>query len=140
MYCPTPLIDLVNMIEVAVAVFQKDNLFLMQQRPSGKPYAGYWEFPGGKLESNESALDALKRECLEELSVEINNATFLFDVTHHYPDNDYKLYIYKVVDWQGTFINRENQIHAWFAPDQFPKQMLNANHDIVNKLLTHATS
>ena len=57
-------------VEVAVGILIKEqSLVLMGKRPSGKPYAGYWEFPGGKLESNESIIAALKRELLEELGL-----------------------------------------------------------------------
>ena len=58
--------------EVAVGVMvQPDGRFLLAQRPAGKPYEGYWEFPGGKLEPGESVEDALARELHEELGLDI---------------------------------------------------------------------
>lgn len=128
------------MIHVAVAIFRRDNLFLMQQRPAGKPYQGYWEFPGGKLEQAESAQDALVRECKEELAVNVTDTVHLFDVTHKYPDNDYSLHIYQVNAWQGDFVNQENQTHAWFSATECPDKILQANHDIISRLSAHATS
>ncbi|NDI26610.1 MAG: NUDIX domain-containing protein, partial [Burkholderiaceae bacterium] len=57
-----------SIVEVAVGILLKEqSLVLMGKRPSGKPYAGYWEFPGGKLEANESITTALERELYEEL-------------------------------------------------------------------------
>ena len=59
-------------IEVAAAVLQRrDGSFLLAQRPAGKAYAGYWEFPGGKIENGETAAEALTRELHEELGVDI---------------------------------------------------------------------
>ena len=62
-------------VEVAVGVLiDADGRFLLTSRPDGKVYAGYWEFPGGKVEPGEAILDALKREFVEELGVEIVGA------------------------------------------------------------------
>ena len=64
-----------KIVEVAVAVLQKpDGSFLLAQRPTGKEYAGYWEFPGGKVESGETPRDALVRELHEELGIEVTTA------------------------------------------------------------------
>ena len=62
-------------IDVAVGILMKPNGdVLLGQRPEGKPYAGYWEFPGGKVDPGETILDALKREFVEELGMEIVSA------------------------------------------------------------------
>src|SRR4051812_28674545 len=59
-------------VEVAAAVLQRpDGAFLLAQRPPDKVYAGYWEFPGGKIEPGETAADALARELHEELGIEV---------------------------------------------------------------------
>ncbi|NDC21586.1 MAG: cell division protein ZapD [Burkholderiaceae bacterium] len=61
-----------SIVEVAVGILLKEqSLVLMGKRPSGKPYAGYWEFPGGKLEANESITTALERELYEELGIRV---------------------------------------------------------------------
>jgi 8-oxo-dGTP diphosphatase len=68
-------IEKTNVIEVAAAVLEKsDGTFLLAQRPSGKPWAGYWEFPGGKIEAGETAHDALVRELKEELGIAVVTA------------------------------------------------------------------
>jgi len=58
-------------VEVAVAVIERDGQFLIAQRPAGVPLAGYWEFPGGKIEAGESLEAAAARECWEEAGLEI---------------------------------------------------------------------
>ena len=61
--------------EVAAAVIERPGEFLLAQRPAGKPYAGFWEFPGGKIEPGEDARAALVRELREELGIEVREAT-----------------------------------------------------------------
>ena len=64
-----------RIVEVAAAVLERpDGSFLMARRPEGKAYAGWWEFPGGKLEAGESACQALERELREELGIEVTEA------------------------------------------------------------------
>ena len=63
------------MVEVAVAVIERaDGAFLLAQRPAGKVYAGWWEFPGGKVDEGESAVGALSRELHEELGIDVRRA------------------------------------------------------------------
>ena len=74
-------------VEVAVGVLLKDHeSILLGQRPEGKPYSGYWEFPGGKIEEGESPEVALIREIEEELNLSINNLSFFQTVNHSYQD------------------------------------------------------
>ena len=64
-----------NLVEVAAAVIERpDGSFLMARRPEGKVYAGWWEFPGGKVEAGETARHALDRELREELGIEVESA------------------------------------------------------------------
>jgi 8-oxo-dGTP diphosphatase len=63
---------LTTITEVAAAVIERpDGTFLLAQRPEGKPYAGYWEFPGGKIEAGEAPRHALDRELEEELGIRV---------------------------------------------------------------------
>ena len=71
---------------VAVALVDADSRVLLTQRPPGKALAGMWEFPGGKLEPEEQALDGLKRELREELGIEVLDATPLIAYEHGYSD------------------------------------------------------
>ena len=100
--------------EVAVAVFIKpDGSFLLSSRPEGKPYPGYWEFPGGKIESGESVLQALKRELMEELNVAITNATPWFSFMMVYTHATVRLNCWRVTAWQGEMRAMEGQQFHW---------------------------
>ena len=100
--------------EVAVGIlFREDGAMLLSTRPPGKPYAGYWEFPGGKLEQGETVVQALRRELVEELGVTIGDAT-VWEVTEHdYPHALVRLHWCKVFVWSGDFEMREGQTMAW---------------------------
>ena len=101
-------------MEVAVAVFVKaDGSFLLASRPEGKPYPGYWEFPGGKIEAGESVLQALKRELFEELNVAITHATPWFTFMMAYTHATVRLHCWRVSAWQGEMRGMEHQQFAW---------------------------
>jgi 8-oxo-dGTP diphosphatase len=99
---------------VAVGVLiDQDGRFLLTSRPEGKVYAGYWEFPGGKLEAGESVDAALRRELHEELGITIG-ATHPWKVDlMDYPHARVRLHFCKVYDWQGELQMREGQDMAW---------------------------
>jgi 8-oxo-dGTP diphosphatase len=101
-------------IDVAVGILMQANGdVLLAQRPEGKPYAGYWEFPGGKVEPDESILDALKREFVEELGIEIMDATPWCCVAHRYPHAYVRLYFYISRTWRGEPQSLEGQAFGW---------------------------
>ncbi len=101
-------------IDVAVGILMKPNgEVLLAQRPSGKPYAGYWEFPGGKVEPEESVFDALRREFVEELGVEILSAEPWCGVEHMYPHAHVRLHFLISREWQGQPQALEGQAFAW---------------------------
>lgn len=101
-------------IDVAVGILMKLNGdVLLAQRPVGKPYAGYWEFPGGKVDAGESILDALKREFVEELGIRIMSAEPWCGVEHVYPHAHVRLHFYISRDWQGQPQSLEGQAFAW---------------------------
>ena len=101
--------------EVAVGVLlrEADGALLITSRPTGKPYAGFWEFPGGKIEAGESVEQALRRELIEELGVTIGAAQIWKVTEHDYPHALVRLHWCKVYDWQGEFEMREGQNMAW---------------------------
>lgn len=101
-------------VGVAVGVLlQADDRFLLTSRPEGKVYAGYWEFPGGKLEAGESVEQALRRELQEELGITIGAAQLWKTQMVDYPHALVRLHFCKVWDWQGELQMREAQSHAW---------------------------
>jgi 8-oxo-dGTP diphosphatase len=92
-----------KVVDVAVAVFLKpDGSFLLSSRPDGKPYAGFWEFPGGKIEPNESVRDALMRELIEELAVVIDEAYPWFSFVMTYPHGTVRLHQWRVTAWHDA--------------------------------------
>lgn len=106
-------------VEVAVGVLirRTDDALLLTSRPSGKVYAGYWEFPGGKLEMGESVEQALRRELHEELGITIGPAHTWHVSEHDYPHAHVRLNWCKVFDWTGELQMREGQGFSW---QQFP--------------------
>jgi 8-oxo-dGTP diphosphatase len=103
-------------VDVAVGVLiDRDGRFLLTSRPEGKVYAGYWEFPGGKLEAGETVEQALKRELHEELGIHIGAAQPWKIELVDYDHARVRLHFCKVFDWQGEFEMREHQAMAWQA-------------------------
>ena len=101
-------------VDVAVGILMKANGdVLLGQRPAGKPYEGYWEFPGGKVEAGESILAALKREFVEELGITIVTAEPWCGVEHIYPHAHVRLHFYISREWQGEPQSLESQAFAW---------------------------
>lgn len=102
------------MVEVAVGVLmQPDGSFLLTSRPAGKPYAGYWEFPGGKLEAGESIEEALSRELNEELGLTMGEAKAWKVEVVDYPHALVRLHFFKVTQWSGELQMKEQQSYAW---------------------------
>lgn len=105
---------------VAVGILQRaDGQVLFAQRPAGKPYAGYWEFPGGKIESGESAHVALARELEEELGIRVGEATAWITQQHVYPHAHVELRFFRVTGWDGDIHPQEGQQVAWQVPGAY---------------------
>ena len=103
-----------KVVEVAVGVLiREDGAFLLTSRPEGKAYAGYWEFPGGKVEAGESIEQALRRELIEEIGVQIGPVTPWRVEMVDYPHALVRLNFCKVFSWQGALEMRESQAYAW---------------------------
>lgn len=101
-------------IDVAVGVLiDADGRFLMTSRPTGKVYAGHWEFPGGKLEVGETVAQALHRELNEELGIDIGQAHPWQVEIVDYPHALVRLHFCKVYEWAGEFEMREGQAMSW---------------------------
>ena len=101
-------------VDVAVGVLlDAQGSFLLTSRPEGKVYAGYWEFPGGKLEAGESVEEALRRELHEELGITIGAVQPWKTEMHDYPHALVRLHFCKVFEWTGVFEMREQQSMAW---------------------------
>lgn len=100
--------------EVAVGILiGQDGRFLLTSRPEGKPMAGYWEFPGGKLEKGESVEQALTRELQEELGITIKTAHLWQTTEFDYSHALVHLHWCKVYKWTGTLQMKEQQKYVW---------------------------
>jgi len=109
-------------VEVAVGVLiRPDGRFLLTSRPAGKVYAGYWEFPGGKLEAGETVEQALRRELHEELGITIGAAELWKTQLVDYPHALVRLHFCKVRQWAGELQMREAQSFVW---QQLPVQVV----------------
>jgi 8-oxo-dGTP diphosphatase len=103
-----------GLVQVAVGVLlREDGTFLLTSRPKGKVYAGYWEFPGGKLEAAETVEQALRRELQEEIGLTIENCTLWKTECIDYPHALVQLNFCKVTQWSGALQMLESQSFAW---------------------------
>jgi 8-oxo-dGTP diphosphatase len=123
-------------VEVAAAVIERpDGSFLLAQRPAGKPYAGWWEFPGGKVEHGEPAAEALERELHEELGIHVEKAYPWISRVHVYEHATVMLHFYRVVEWRGEPQGREAQAFVWQRWDApMAEPMLPANGPVLSSL------
>ncbi|NMG43617.1 Nudix family hydrolase [Aromatoleum toluvorans] len=134
-------------VEVAAGViFRGDGRFLLGQRASDTFYAGYWEFPGGKVEAGESPADALIRELDEELGIRVRAVRPWITREHRYEHAHVRLHFFEVAEWEGELHDHVHSALSWErveAPAVGP--MLPANGPILKALrlprrmgITHA--
>lgn len=104
----------------AVALVNRDGKVLVARRPPGRPLAGLWEFPGGKVEAGEEPETALIREILEELGIEIARADLmpLTFASHAYPEFHLLMPLYLCKRWQGSIAAQEDQELRWVRLDE----------------------
>jgi 8-oxo-dGTP diphosphatase len=124
------------LVRVAAAVLlRRDGKVLLAQRLPGKPYPGYWEFPGGKLEGSESARDALVRELAEELGIEVTRAAPWLTQRFVYPHAHVELNFFRVFAWGGEPHGRDGQAITWQTPGAFDVEpLLPANAPVLRAL------
>lgn len=134
-------------VDVAAAVIERpDGTFLLAQRPDGKVYSGYWEFPGGKVESGEAVMDALKRELHEELGLDVELCYPWITRVHAYAHGTVRLHFLRVARWRGEPQSREGQAFIWQSIGKVSvSPMLPANAPVLRSLslptiyaITHA--
>ena len=123
---------------VAAIVVDSQHRILMAQRADWQHQGGKWEFPGGKIESGETHMQALARELKEEVEVQIDQqACELFKAVHHdYSDKQVSLYFYLVKDFSGTAKGLEGQPVMWVNAQTLPQMAIpDANQAIADALL-----
>lgn len=125
-----------SIVHVAAAVLiREDGMVLLASRPEGKAWAGWWEFPGGKIEAGETPIQALSRELDEELGVRFQSAHPWLVRTFEYPEKTVKLHFFIVRAWDGNPEGREGQQLSWQRPENLTVEpMLPANAPILNAL------
>jgi 8-oxo-dGTP diphosphatase len=125
-----------KIVEVSAAVLQRnDGSFLLAQRPLGKIWAGYWEFPGGKVEVGENAHHALVRELREELGITVQTAYPWLTRVFTYPHATVRLNFFRVTAWSGDLHPHEGQQFSWQQPAKVSVQpVLPANAAILRAL------
>ncbi len=125
-----------QVVEVAAAVIERaDGAFLLAQRPAGKVYAGWWEFPGGKVEEGEAPEHALARELHEELGIDVLSAYPWITRMHVYEHATVRLNFFRVTRWRGEPHPRESQAFVWQRPGApIASPMLPANAPVLAAL------
>jgi 8-oxo-dGTP diphosphatase len=109
-----------GVVRVAAAVLLRaDGAVLLAQRPAGKAYAGYWEFPGGKFEPGETPRQALDRELREELGIVVRRASPWFVQEFVYPHAHVELNFFRVHAWDGELVGHDGQAFEWQAPGSY---------------------
>ncbi len=109
-----------TVLVAACALIDADGRVLLAQRPAGKPMAGLWEFPGGKVEHGERPEETLIRELHEELGITVSEPCLapLTFASHVYPDFHLLMPLYVCRRWEGTVVAREDQQLAWVKPNR----------------------
>jgi 8-oxo-dGTP diphosphatase len=100
-------------VHAVAGLLMRDGKLLVAERPDGRPYSGFWEFPGGKVEGGETADEAIKRELFEELGIENVEAESWFEHLHAYPDKTVLLELWRVTAFTGEPHGKEGQQLRW---------------------------
>ena len=128
-----------TVLVAACALVDADGRVLIAQRPTGKPMAGLWEFPGGKVESGERPEQTLIRELKEELAIVVREDCLapLTFVSHAYPDFHLLMPLYVCRRWEGTVTATEGQQLAWVKPNRLRDyEMAPADVPLISHLMT----
>lgn len=125
-----------EIVEAAVAVIlREDGRVLLGQRPEGKPWSGWWEFPGGKIEAGETPYHALQRELHEEIGIEAEVEHPWITRVFSYPERTVKLRFFMVRRWHREPHGKENQQLSWESPDAVGvSPLLPANAPVLDAL------
>ncbi|QJB57997.1 (deoxy)nucleoside triphosphate pyrophosphohydrolase [Pseudodesulfovibrio sp. zrk46] len=108
------------LIEVVAGIIWQDGQYLAVERPEGAKMAGWWEFPGGKIEPGESRDDAIVRELQEELGVTPVEFEYWRDLKHEYDEFVVQLYFFHISNYTGRLTSLEDQRMEWVDPAKPP--------------------
>ena len=122
-------------IPVVTGLLRKGDKVLVGQRPVGNTLAGNWEFPGGKIEKNESPEQALVRELQEELGIEAEVGTLKLASTHSYGDTGIVILFYEILFWKGEPKNVHHMELRWVSPSELKDLTIpDANRRILDRI------
>jgi 8-oxo-dGTP diphosphatase len=123
-------------IPVVTALIRKGDKVLVGQRPVGHSLAGHWEFPGGKIEKNESPEEALARELREELGIEADIGTLKLASSHTYGETGIVIMFYEVLFWKGEPKTVHHMELRWIEPEELKTLNIpDANRKILDRLV-----
>lgn len=108
------------MLNVVAGIIWQDGKYLAVERPEGAKMAGWWEFPGGKIEEGESREDALTRELQEELGITPLEFEFWRELVHEYDEFSVRLMFFHISSYSGQLTSLENQRMEWVDPKSPP--------------------
>lgn len=124
-----------KIVHVVAAIIWRDGKYLGVKRPEGKPMAGQYEFPGGKVEPDESVRAALVRELREELDIQPTAIAFFREKEHAYDHISVHLHFFHIRSFEGEPTPREGQEMEWLTPEQgTTRPFLEADQEIVAQL------
>ncbi len=124
-------------INVAAGILIKNKKILLTSRPDTKSFAGFWEFPGGKVKKGELLVNALKREILEELSIILNDNKVIFFSSYKIKRKNIKIHLnfFLCYEWFGRIETNENQKYVWISLKEIDKyKILKSNRKVSDKL------
>lgn len=120
---------------VAGVILDKQQQILIAKRPEKLHQGGKWEFPGGKVETSETAAQALIRELKEEVNLLVNDTEPMMKISHDYPDKQVLLDIHWVTDFSGEAIGLEGQEVTWVTKEELAHyEFPDANAPIIDAL------
>ncbi|HAA15043.1 MAG TPA: 8-oxo-dGTP diphosphatase MutT [Cytophagales bacterium] len=126
----TPLIHLL----VTAALLVRNGRYLLAKRPQGKHLAGYWEFPGGKVQENETPAQALRRELKEELGIHVQVGDLFLDHTHQYPDRQVRLLTIQCQTQEEPQALEHDEL-IWLKPEEMRQYPISPADEAVIDLL-----
>ncbi len=127
------------MIKVAAAIIEQKDFFLICQRPAGKHLAFFWEFPGGKVENDETFEECVIRECREELGIDVNVQSLFEKTTYFYPNQSIQFAFFLCTIQHGYPIAQEGQKICWVKRSELLNyKFCPADYMLIQKLLVHS--
>jgi 8-oxo-dGTP diphosphatase len=111
--------QLIKNYQVTAGIIRKDDKILISRRAPNKHLAGYWEFPGGKIEDGETPQECLQRELFEELGIVVKVGQFFMENVHHYGDKIIQLQAYECEHISGNIILNDHDQIEWVETSEF---------------------